>query len=575
MKLDGVINVKWTPGCPALLAILFTQALPAQFTGLAPTSDGASVYFASTLRLKDLAQPLNGKIYMATGGRVSLFRAREVASLPAGTPFCRVGGFEDYLGAETSSGGVVALLYRVKGSGCSYPPNRLMTQIVSRSGERRLPGILRLSSDGRHAIAFAGRTARPYDPVSISFVDPENGAQTAVEIPPATSSETGIYKVTHQPYGGGRVIANDGTALAGASYLFGGSSRGYLLKAGMDPKPFPVPDALPLFIDASGSKVLYQQQGLKLIDLRSLESIRLIPADVVVSRLGMSDDARRVVYLRDRQVHVLDTATLTGRTLTGEPAGVDQAVISSDGQSVFAVTGTGRLLKILADDGSETELIGHTPYLDPPAGLNMTPGLVTTLTGRGLSESVVEGTAPFKPWLGDVTMWIGERKVPITRLAPDSVSFLVPWDIQPEGGSIRVLVESPGGHTPFYFPEIIASLYPDPAPRAGAIFREEWSRTFVGPVKTGEVIHVYATGLGPVSPEVPEGAAAPSSEPLARITQTLRCSNAGILYAGLAPGAVERVYQIDMRIGSTPGYQQFVCTLGTLGFLFLTLNVVL
>jgi uncharacterized protein (TIGR03437 family) len=86
---------------------------------------------------------------------------------------------------------------------------------------------------------------------------------------------------------------------------------------------------------------------------------------------------------------------------------------------------------------------------------------------------------------------------------------------------------------------------------------------------------VYAIGFGPVAPEVPEGAAAPSAEPFSRITQPLTCSNAEILYAGLAPFAVERVYQIDIRIGSTAGYQKFICTLGGgPPFNFLTLLIV-
>ena len=86
---------------------------------------------------------------------------------------------------------------------------------------------------------------------------------------------------------------------------------------------------------------------------------------------------------------------------------------------------------------------------------------------------------------------------------------------------------------------------------------------------------MFASGFGPVSPEVTPGAAAPAAEPLARITQTFTCSNCEILYAGLAPYAVERTYQIDMRIGPTPGYQKFVCSLGgDTPFVFLTLNVV-
>ena len=47
------------------------------------------------------------------------------------------------------------------------------------------------------------------------------------------------------------------------------------------------------------------------------------------------------------------------------------------------------------------------------------------------------------------------------------------------------------------------------------------------------------------------------------------------VFAGLSPGTVERVYQIDIRIGPTPGYQKFTCSLGGAApFLFLTLNIV-
>jgi uncharacterized protein (TIGR03437 family) len=557
----------------ALLGVLLTPAVSAQFSGLASTADGSSLYFASTLRLKSLGQPLNGKIYVATQNGVNLFRAREPSSAPASAPACTVGGFADYLAAETSSADVVALLYRAKGIGfCSYPPNTYMTQIVTASGDTNLPGIARLSPGGRYAIVFLGATARSYDAVSISFFDLQSGAQVPIHFTADNFTGPVFPEYIRQPYSGGRVIANDGTALLAITGV-SVNGRGYVLKPGVDPKPFPIPDGLPLIIDASGSKVLYQRQGLNLLDLGTLESTPLVPADVVVSGLEMSDDAHRLLFLRDGQAHVLDTATLTDRTLTGDPAKINQATISADGNIIFAVTGIGRLLKINVDDGSQTELIGHTPYLNPFSGY-ITPGFATTLSGSGLSDSVINGTLPLNAWLGSVTMWIGERKVPMTQLTPNSVSFIVPWDIQADGGSIRMLAESSGDHTPFYFPEAEASIAPDAVPRAGAILRQDWTQTYVGPINTGEIIHVYAIGFGPVLPEVPDGAAAPSAEPFSRITQELTCSNAEILYAGLAPGAVERVYQIDIRIGPTPGYQKFFCNLGALSFTFLTLNIV-
>jgi uncharacterized protein (TIGR03437 family) len=553
----------------ALLAAVLASGLSAQFSGLSSSADGASLYFASTLRLKSLGQPLNGKIYAATADGVSLLRARDPSAPPANAPICAAGGFADYLGAETSSAGIVALTYRAQtAGGCSYPVNTYMTEIVTASGDANLPGIARLSTGGRYAIVFLAATARPWDPVSISFLDLQTGVQTPVKTTAPTFPE--YFQLS---YNGGRVIANDGTALLAITDGIA-SNRGYLLRPGADPQPFPVAGGLPLVIDASGSKVLYQSQGsVNLIDLGTLASTLLIPADVSVSGLTMSDDARRLLFLQGGQAHVLDTTTFADRALTADPANITAAAMSSDGKVAYAVTGLGRLLKINVDGGSQIELIGHTPYLNPFNGY-VTPGFTTTLSGSGLSDSVFNGTPPLNDWLGNVTMWIGERKVPMTQLTPNSVSFIVPWDIQADGGSIRMLAEAPGDHTPFYFPEAEA-ICPDTAPRAGAILRQDWTPTYVGPINTGEIIHVYAIGFGPVSPEVPDGAAAPSAEPLARTTNPLTCSNADILYAGLAPGAIERVYQIDMRIGPTAGYQKFTCSLGGAApFIFLTLLIV-
>jgi len=287
----------------------------------------------------------------------------------------------------------------------------------------------------------------------------------------------------------------------------------------------------------------------------------------------MSDDARRLIYIGAGQLHVLDTTSLADRALTSDPDQITGAALSGDGKVVYTVTGTGRLLKINADDATQIELIGHTPYLAPFNSI-LFPGFTATLYGSGLSSSVINGTVPLTAYLGNVTMWIGERKVPMIQLTPGSVTFLPPWDIAPAGGPIRMLAEAPGDHTPFYYPEAETTVAPS-APQAGAVARQDWSQTYSGPVNTGEIIHVFAAGFGPVSPEVPAGAAAPAIEPLSRLTQSLTCSNAEILYAGLAPFAVERTYQIDIRIGPTAGYQKFLCSLGGgPAFNFLTLNVV-
>jgi uncharacterized protein (TIGR03437 family) len=74
------------------------------------------------------------------------------------------------------------------------------------------------------------------------------------------------------------------------------------------------------------------------------------------------------------------------------------------------------------------------------------------------------------------------------------------------------------------------------------------------PARDGEIVHLYATGLGPVDPPVSSGAAA--LDRLAKITTpwAFRWSvpspeeaPADVLFAGLAPGMVG-LYQMDVRV---------------------------
>ncbi|MCU1233708.1 MAG: hypothetical protein JWP63_1675, partial [Candidatus Solibacter sp.] len=460
------------PGRFALLAFVLTSPLCAQFSGLSPTPDGSAVYFTATLRLKGAPPLLNGKIYLATQDGVKLFRARDRSAPPANSPGCTVGGFSDYVSAETAAGGVVALSFAANSiSGCSFPTNRFETEIIDSSSDtvipgNVIPGNVRLSANGRYGIVYLAATGRPGSAFTLSLLDRQTGVQTPIDVPAPSFPES----VT---FGGGRVVANDGTAILGITD-FSTRSRGYLLKPGADPQPFAVSDGLPLMIDAAASKVVYQRQrAIYLLDLKTLASTLLVPAGQPAFGFRISDDARRLTYIGDAQLHVIDITTLTDRVLTNDPAHITEAALTADGNFAFAVTGTNRLLKINTADGTQTEWIGRTPYF-VPFNSSVPAGFTTVLTGGALSDAVYNATVPLKQYLGNVTMWIGDRKVPVIQLTPAGITFLPPWDIAPGGTTIRMLAEAPGDHTPFYFPEAEGTVAAF-QPQAGAIARQDWS----------------------------------------------------------------------------------------------------
>lgn len=113
-----------------------------------------------------------------------------------------------------------------------------------------------------------------------------------------------------------------------------------------------------------------------------------------------------------------------------------------------------------------------------------------------------------------------------------------------------MVAEFAGEHTPFDYAQ--TSINVAATPGAVAIARQNWDEvvTSATPLHVGEIVHVFAVGLGVVSPEAPDGAPAPSSEPFARLAAPLVCPGAEVLYAGLAPGSLERIYQLDLRLAS-------------------------
>lgn len=78
------------------------------------------------------------------------------------------------------------------------------------------------------------------------------------------------------------------------------------------------------------------------------------------------------------------------------------------------------------------------------------------------------------------------------------------------------------------------------------------------PARPGEIIHIFASGLGPVMPPVPDGASA-SATPLSWTMNPVTCGALGtsgnlipltLWFAGLAPGQTG-VYQLDVQLPGT------------------------
>jgi uncharacterized protein (TIGR03437 family) len=161
----------------------------------------------------------------------------------------------------------------------------------------------------------------------------------------------------------------------------------------------------------------------------------------------------------------------------------------------------------------------------------------------------------------------------------EQINFQVPWETVP--GQVQVSVQAAGVESPAVQVEIAPAapgLFEIDA--AGGARRAAALRADYRPITAaacdsgvcddaahpGEVILLYATGLGAVENQPANGSPAPGS-PLAKasaeITVTIGGMNATVLYAGLAPDFVG-LYQINVEVprGLTAGTYEVRVTAG-------------
>ncbi|HLK18138.1 MAG TPA: hypothetical protein VKT81_04245 [Bryobacteraceae bacterium] len=164
----------------------------------------------------------------------------------------------------------------------------------------------------------------------------------------------------------------------------------------------------------------------------------------------------------------------------------------------------------------------------------------------GVLPTVLPGTG--------VHVTVGNLPATMYYVSPDQVNFLVPANLLPGASTVQVVLDGHSGPAiKITLAAASPALFQLDSKTAVAIHPDGTVITDKAPAKPGEIIILYATGLGQTLPPVPYGQLFNDAAPLVASAQfrlTLAgatASNGAVQYAGIAPGFAG-LYQINLLI---------------------------
>ncbi len=200
------------------------------------------------------------------------------------------------------------------------------------------------------------------------------------------------------------------------------------------------------------------------------------------------------------------------------------------------------------------------------------PGAIISLYGTNLAGTTSDGggvdTPALPTSLNGTDVRIGGRQAALFFVSPNQINAQVPYETA--AGDAQVFVVR-GGDT-FSAPTTLRVGPVSPGifvTSLGAAVLKNANFSLVSatnPAVADEVLSIFGTGLGAVTPAVPSGAFAPSG-PIALTAQqptvTVGGRDATVLASALAPGFVG-LYQVAIRMppGVAPGNQPVILTIG-------------
>jgi uncharacterized protein (TIGR03437 family) len=181
-------------------------------------------------------------------------------------------------------------------------------------------------------------------------------------------------------------------------------------------------------------------------------------------------------------------------------------------------------------------------------GQELAPGTLISIFGSHLAPNPSQASGlPLPRELAGVSATANGEPVPLLYASPTQINAQLPFRMQ---GWVALRVRTPNG---VFDTSVFLS---EAAPGIFAVVHQNGVRVSSDfPTQPGEILSIYATGLGEVSGPIAAGEPAPYAPLLtARLPVEVEFDNALLrpLFAGLTPGAVG-LYQVNFQVPGTLG----------------------
>ena len=212
---------------------------------------------------------------------------------------------------------------------------------------------------------------------------------------------------------------------------------------------------------------------------------------------------------------------------------------------------------------------------DKTPGAPLAPGSLVSIFGTGLAGTMaLNDTVPLSTQLANVSVTFNGVPAGLDGVfpgSPDQINAEIPWDVLPPGattGTAQVVVTNNGNMSSTAVINIAVApgifSFPPGAGYAIAINADGSLAAPVGqipgiathPAKAGDILILYATGLGAVNPPVADGAASLDQLRTTVVTPTVLIGgqSAQVFFSGLTP-QFPGVNQLNVQVpaGVTTG----------------------